>query len=254
MNTKKKYEKNTIGIIGYGRFGSLIYDIFSKRFPKLKLKVSSRKAKIDNKKYFSLKDVSQCEIILPCVPISAFEEVIQKIVPYLSPGSLVIDICSVKVHPVKIMEKYLSESIDILATHPMFGPDSTEGGKKLKGLKLIYKPIRIKNKDRARRILYMLKTQGLVLLEMSPEEHDKQAAYTHAFAFLIGKIGIKLNVRKNQISTKGFEVGVLYNQEAVENDTPQLFHDMQTYNPYTKEMRANVKDTLSEIESSLKAD
>jgi prephenate dehydrogenase len=109
----------------------------------------------------------------------------------------------------------------------------------------------VKNTERVTAILDWLKELSLEVIEMTPEEHDKQAAYTHAFAFLIGKIGMKMDVRKNQISTKGFEAGVLYNQEAVESDTPELFNDMHNYNKYGGEMRENVGKALSKIEEEL---
>ena len=59
-----------------------------------------------------------------------------------------------------------------------------------------------------------------------------------------------LDVRRNDISTKGFE-GVLYNQEAVENDTGQLFDDMMTFNPYAKEMFEKFIEVAKKINSNI---
>jgi len=247
-----------IGIIGFGRFGELLYNMLEKFAESSKVlnlqfevRVYSSKYAIDNKKFFSLEDIaSQSDVIIPCVPISNFKETIQQIAPKIKPGSLVIDVCSVKVHPVEVMKEFLDKDIDILATHPMFGPDSTKNGTFFEGLKFIYYPVRIKDLDRVNLLLNLLDKLGLEIIEMTPDEHDKQAAYTHAFAFLIGKIGILMDVKQNQISTKGFE-GILYNQMAVENDTSQLFDDMMTYNPYTKQMRADFKAALEKIEADL---
>ncbi len=114
-------------------------------------------------------------------------------------------------------------------------------------MKFIFDPLKIENKERLDVFLDFWKGLGCDLRNLTPDEHDLQAAYTHAYAFMIGKIGIILNVRRNDISTKGFE-GVLYNQEAVENDTSQLFNDKMTFNPYTKEMRLKMKKALQQIE------
>lgn len=239
-----------IGIIGNGRFGNLVFNTLYLHTTCL-VKVFEPGHKIDNRKFFSLEDVCNSDIVIPCVPISKFEEVIKLINPILKPSALLIEICSVKTYPVNIMLKNLNSNIEILATHPMFGPDSTDSGKHFKDLNFIYSKVRIINEQRLGQILKFLRSLGLNLIKMTPEEHDKQAAYTQAFAFLIGKIGIKLNVRANQITTKGFN-GILYNQLSVENDTSTLFRDMQIYNPYSLEMRNKFLKALTEIEEGLK--
>lgn len=193
-----------IGIIGNGRFGNLVFNALSLH-TKCLIKVFEPEHKIDNQKFFSLEEVCNSDIVIPCVPISSFEEVIKQISSILKPTTLLIEICSVKTYPVNIMLKNLNTNIEILATHPMFGPDSTDSGNNFRDLNFIYSKVRITNQQRLEQILTFLKSLGLNLVEMTPEEHDKQAAYTQAFAFLIGKIGIKLNVRANQITTKGFK-------------------------------------------------
>lgn len=209
----------------------------------------SRSEKPDGEKFFPIETVVSANIIIPCVPISAFEAQIKSISPMLQNGSLLIDVCSVNVHPAKIMRTYTPKTINLLSTHPMFGPDSTKNGTTFKGLKFIHSNVRIKNHKLRDVFIHFWEKLGCNMIEMTPDEHDSQAAYTHAFAFLIGKIGIALMVRKNRISTKGFEK-LLYNQEAVENDTGQLFEDMMQYNPYAKQMRQEFKQALEHIENS----
>jgi prephenate dehydrogenase len=244
----------TIGIIGSGRFGDLLFNTFSKKdeyeTQLFQPKIYSRSKQIDNTKYYSLEEVCGSDIVIPCVPISIFENTIKDIKNLLKPECLLVDICSVSVHPAEVMLDEIDESIDLLSSHPMFGPDSSKNGTTFLDLKFIYHPLRIKNQEKYEIFLKFWKDLGCNMIPMTPEEHDKQAAYTHAFAFLIGKMGIKMNVRANQISTKGFE-GILYNQQAVENDTGQLFQDMMTYNPFAKEMRKKAKESLEAIEKEL---
>ena len=241
--------KTTIGIIGNGRFGHLLFETF-KKFEAFDVKIFSRRETPDQKTFFTLDEVCKSDIVIPCVPISSIEEQIKQITGLLGKNTLVVDVCSVKMHPVEVMKGNLPGNIDILATHPMFGPDSTKNGETFQDLKFIWAKVRIKNEERCKKFLNFWKDLGCELIELSPEEHDRQAAYTHAFAFLIGKIGIKMNVRRNNISTKGFE-GILYNQTAVENDTSQLFEDMMKFNPFTKNMRDDFHKALSTIDKSL---
>src|SRR3990172_6942715 len=67
--------------------------------------------------------VKKADNVMICVSISAFEEVVKKIAPFVREGQTVVDICSVKEQPVKIMHKYIEKAL-ILGTHPVFGPGS----------------------------------------------------------------------------------------------------------------------------------
>lgn len=237
----------TIGIIGLGRFGNLLKNIFGRHISEYKVITYSRSQTQEQ-----LKNVCSADLVIPAVPISAFEDVIKQISPLLKNGSTLMDVSSVKEFPVKVMREYLPREVNIFATHPMFGPDSTKNGETFEDLKFIFSKVRGDNFDIVDDILRMFEKLGVEIIEMTPEEHDKQAAYTHFYAFLIGKIGIDLNVRKNQITTKGFEGGILYNQEAVENDSHQLFLDMYKYNSYAEKMLDEFGASLENITNYLK--
>lgn len=263
-------QKITIGIIGSGRFGNLLFQTFKNHFENSEILLYSRnennrlrcnsQTQEFKDKFITLEDVVSCNIVIPAVPISKFEETVKSISKFLKPGSLVVDVCSVSIHPAEVLLTNISKDIDILSTHPMFGPDSTKNGTTFEGLKFIFKELRISNHpdlpkadqagELSKRFLNFWRKLGCDMVELTPDEHDRQAAFTHAFAFLIGKIGILMNVRKNNISTKGFE-GLLYNQLAVENDTSELFNDMMKYNPYVKEMIADFKAAFGKIEKDI---
>ena len=249
--------KYKVGIIGNGRFGDNLYKTFERNKDKVDLEpfiysrsidLNSKSEIINSKRFVSLKEICSYDIIIPTVPISVFEKQILEIKDLIPETSLVVDVCSVSIHPAKVIQDNIS--CDLLSTHPMFGPDSTKDATFFDGLKFIHHSLRIKNEQRVKDFLGFWKDLGCELIELTPEEHDKQAAYTHAYAFLIGKIGIMLEVRRNDISTKGFE-GVLYNQEAVENDTGQLFNDMLTYNPFAKEMFEKFGSAYTKIGNDL---
>jgi prephenate dehydrogenase len=44
--------------------------------------------------------------------------------PALRPGQLIIDTCSVKERPLEWMLEELPDHVQIVGTHPLFGPDS----------------------------------------------------------------------------------------------------------------------------------
>jgi prephenate dehydrogenase len=62
--------------------------------------------------------------VMICVSISSFEQVVKKISPSIHDGQVVMDICSIKSYPVKVMHENIKHGL-ILGTHPVFGPGSS---------------------------------------------------------------------------------------------------------------------------------
>jgi len=238
-----------IGIIGFGRFGKLITKYLSEDN---KVYVFSRSGKDGEIKKSngipaSLQEVCKKEVVIPCVPISQFGNTLKKIKNLLKDNSLVADVCSVKEYPVKIMKKLLPEKIEILATHPMFGPDSAS--ETIKGRKIVLCRVRVSN-DKYKKIKIYLEKKGLVVIESTPEKHDKEIAKTLILTHFIGRSLIDFGAKNLDIDTEGYKrlMNIL---EMVKNDTKQLFEDMNHYNKYSKEIRKCFMSSLSKIDKRL---
>ena len=243
-----------VGIIGFGRFGKLVARILKSKLEDVHILVFARKRKKlgTNRgiEFASLDEVCNSDVIIPCVPISSFEEVIKSICGKIKPGALLIDVCSVKVHPVEVMIKYIPANVEILATHPAFGPDSAKRG--LKGLGIVLHKVRI-SPAKFTKIKQGCQDIGLEVIEISPKEHDELMAFSLAYTHLIGRIGEKMNIKNTAVDTKGF-AQLLKVQDYVVNDTIQLFKDMQRFNPYAKKMREQFRQALAKIEDELVSD
>ncbi|EQC45467.1 prephenate dehydrogenase/arogenate dehydrogenase family protein [Bacteriovorax sp. Seq25_V] len=234
-----------IGIIGFGRLGKLITRYLAQDFDVLVYDLVDHTDEIKKLRATAstLKEVCECDAIIPFVPISAFESCIKEISPLLKDGALVIDVCSVKEIPVEIMQKNLPQSVQILATHPMFGPDSAKDT--VFGSKIVISKIRI-NDDLYDKISSYLKTNGLKVVEVTPEEHDRQIAKSLNLAHLIGRVLIDFESTPQEIDTKGYR-RLLKILETVENDSWQLFQDMNKYNRFAKETTEGFKDCLNKV-------
>ena len=249
-----------IGLIGFGRFGKLIVKFMSKDF---RIKVFDNKltdseinswkvanvSKIDcgNVIFTSLDDVCKNNIILLSVPISSIENVVKKIKNKVFPNTLLIDFCSVKKYPLSIMEKFLPGSTFILGTHPLFGPDSVNDF--LLNKKIIICPKRIP-KEMLDNIVLYLKDLGLKVIISTDDQHDKRTAYTLCLTQFIGRGLAKFHMKEEEFDTLTFNE-LLHIKNVVLNDTKQLFYDMQTYNPYAKEMRKQLLKDFAEVEDKL---
>lgn len=237
-----------IGIIGFGRFGQLMVEYLSADCPVL---VSSRSATHvqvgeSGAELVSLEQVCQCDVVIPSVPISTFESMIQRIAPLLS-DNVVLDVCSVKEYPVEIMLKHLPESIQILATHPMFGPDSA--AETIQGQKIVLSKIRV-DADIYGRIKQYCMDKGLVVVETTPENHDRQIARSQVLTHFIGRGLSEYGAQNVDIDTEGYK-RLLKTLEVVRNDTDQLFADLNRYNKYAAEMRESFIKALQDIDGKL---
>lgn len=66
--------------------------------------------------------ISESDILIVSVPINVTEDTIAEIAPKMKAGSLLMDFTSVKVKPLEAMRKFVPMDVEILGTHPMFGP------------------------------------------------------------------------------------------------------------------------------------
>ncbi|MEK7458267.1 MAG: prephenate dehydrogenase/arogenate dehydrogenase family protein [Patescibacteria group bacterium] len=242
----------SIGIIGTGRFASVLRKLFSSDM-QFVLKQSSRSKIVDRKVIFPFEDVVNCDIVFPAVPISDLPKVLQRCVLVLSKESnpLFVSICSVMEQPEKWMKKILPKHVDIVVTHPVFGPQSTKQGTIFSGLPIAWHPVRIRHKARIEVLETFLQHRGLNVLRITPKEHDRIMARSQAVSFLFGKIGIALKLQSTMLDTKGF-TAILQNQAIVENDSHELFLNIFQYNRHTQQILVKTQHIFTEISKEIK--
>jgi prephenate dehydrogenase len=246
----KQMEMNcTIGIVGYGRFGKLAARYLSVDFP---VRVYDPAATIQDAvssgtQLVPLEVASRCKVVILAVPISRLQHVLNQVRPYLVPDSLVVDVCSVKEFPVRWMQERLPSSVEILATHPMFGPDSA--AESLQGRKIVLCPVRI-TAPRYQAVRSYLIAKGLVAIESDPSLHDRQIAISLALTHFIGRSLAGMGAKPQDIDTEGY-TRLLRILEVVENDTWQLFEDMHRFNPYAQEARRRFIASMQGIEKKI---
>lgn len=165
------------------------------------------------------------------VPISKIDSVTIKIAPFLKNGALVFDVCSVKMWPCKIMKKNLPRNVSIVGTHPLFGPDSAK--ETLKNHIIAVTPIRT-SKSHLQSFTKFLKSFRLTVIKTTPEKHDKAVAKTQALVHFLSRSVPPIHHEKLSTATY-LTLSKIFG--SLQNDTSQLFFDMQTKNPFAKRMR-----------------
>ena len=230
-----------VGLLGFGRFGKMVYEHL--RRDKEVLVYDSNSSQLQGiSEATTFEEAVSAPLIVLCVPISAMKNTCKKMAPLLREGQIVVDTCSVKKRPLEWMSTHLPESVQILGTHPLFGPDSGKEG--VAGLKIALCPARIKQEsyDSIRHYLQRLQ---LVTVEVTAEEHDQQIAKSQAVFHLIAQVMKQLKWASQAISTPGPEA---FDRlvRTVQQDTDQLFLDIERENPYAAEWRQRfIQEVLS---------
>ncbi|MDF3055558.1 MAG: prephenate dehydrogenase/arogenate dehydrogenase family protein [Gammaproteobacteria bacterium] len=238
--------KATFGIIGYGRFGKLWGHALSP-FGDVLVYEKNGCTEIEAPlRSCSLDEVTQCDMVFILAPISEFESLCQQIKDKLNPHSLLVDCCSVKIHPVKIMKECFPSTQPIIGTHPLFGPDSVNKTGTLGGHKIVLCPIQ-NFTEKLPELENILQKLHLHICTSTPEEHDKQMASSQSLVHFIGRGLAALDLKPQELSTPDFQALLNINQMVV-HDTWQLFLDMHKYNPYAKQVRKKFVDQLLKLE------
>lgn len=236
-----------IGVYGMGRFGAFWASVLRQRFEVYAYNRSQRPLP-EGIQSCSLEELCQLDAIFLCVAISSMESVCKQIAPYLRSGTLVLDTCSVKVYPAELMQRLLPQDVNLIATHPMFGPDSGRDG--VAGLPLVFSPLRCTPEQQDLWYSTFSDHYSMRVIEMSCDEHDREAAFTQGITHVIGRVLGQLELKRSQIGTTGYN-SLLTIVEQTCNDPMQLFYDLQRYNPHTHQMRLALSGSLDEVMSKL---
>ena len=134
-------------------------------------------------------NVSNCDLIIFCTPMSEYKNIIKKINTLLSYKNLVTDIGSSKTETQKIVNKYFNKNINWVSGHPIAG--SEVSGPKNGSSEMFYKKwcVLIKEKNTNTESLKKLKVFwkkiGAKIVMMSAERHDKIFSITSHLPHLI---------------------------------------------------------------------
>ena len=230
---------NRVSIIGFGRFGAMLHSLLSKGF---EVDVFDKNL-IDNSDVneVSLEDALQNETIFIAVPIRNFENLVKDISKKISSGKTVIDVCSVKVFPKKVMLDNLSIETDIIATHPLFGPDSLKDSGSVMTMESVRNTF-----GRYDFWKNYFESQNILIEEISAEEHDMMAARSQGLTHFVGRVIDDFGTNQTRIDTEGYKaLHKLVNQTC--NDTWELFEDIQNFNPFTEKMISELNESFEKI-------
>ena len=237
-----------VGLIGFGRFGQLLFQQLEKTTsvlihdPEQQTKLST-----SDIPFAPLSDVCRQELVILAIPVKAIKKVTRDIAPLLGGNTIIMDVCAVKTYPLGVLEKYLPADISILGSHPLFGPDSVK--ENMQGHLMILCPTRINPKD-LQRVKDFWSGFGVELREMTPDEQDRLMAWTLAMTHFLGRSLKGLPLPDTAIATRDYQ-NLIHLMKKINRDTWDLFEDMHLYNPYTREMRQLLVESMQDLKLKL---
>ncbi len=196
-------ENFSIGIVGgAGKMGRFFKEFFEKKGYLVFIS--------DKEEGLSLKELAEnAKVILLSVPMEVFPEVVKSMAPFVKEKHWILDICSLKLEPARIMKRYLKKG-ELLATHPLFGPYERD----LSGKIVALYPLRGKNCYQW--FSSLLQSEGIKVVKISPKRHDEimglVQVVNHFWLILLG----------NLIKDSGFSV-----KEIVDLSTPSFLSQLK---------------------------
>ena len=225
----------SIGLVGFGAFGRLIAEHLYRYFPLIAFDplVNAGEPRHGQVRLGSIAEVGACDLVILAVPVAELPSAIATLRPHLRPGSIVVDVGSVKVRPIEVMKAELPPDVEIVGTHPLFGPQSAKGG--IKDRKIALCPVRGRSAPRIAAFLrHVLKLDVHVV---SAEEHDRQAAIVQGLTHLVAKVLVRMEPLPTRLTTASFDY-LMRATDMVRHDAASVFLAIERDNPFAAEVRA----------------
>jgi prephenate dehydrogenase len=221
----------SLGLIGYGAFGAFILPHLT-RFFDVQVHDPGHDAASLPGRTADLATAAAQDIVVLAVPLARMQSVATAIAPLLRPGTLVVDVCSLKIRPLEILAATLPAHVEILGTHPLFGPQSGRLG--ITGLRMALCPVRGRYARLAAR--FLRRAFGLDVIVTTAEAHDRQMAYVQGLTHIVSRIVVGMDLPALDLRTTTFE-HLTRMVETVRHDSDELFRTIARDNPFAEEVR-----------------
>jgi prephenate dehydrogenase len=190
--------------------------------------------------------VASKDTVIFSVPVQYMESILIESASFFKTRALVMDVSSVKMKPIKLMQTYLPVDVQIVGTHPLFGPQSGKNG--IKGLNIVVCPVRT---NRLKRIHELFADKlGLNVLYRLPEDHDLQMAYVQGLTHFIGRAVNLMDIPDVEQKTPAYQF-MLEIKKNLGSDSWDLFLTIEKENPFAAEVRERFLKELSYLHNQL---
>jgi len=250
-----------IGIIGFGTFGQYLARRFSKQHKvrctdQLDKSTDARKIGVD---YFANYDMARflkdIDVLVIAVPMVEFENVVLSLPGESLRGKLVVEVCPLSSYPKSILLRHLDQDVDIVSSHPMFGPgvhDDPYSTATWDGRPFVYEKVRVADLRRCEAFLDIFGQARCQMVEMTAEQHDKSTADAEFVTHLTGRLLDHQLLPPTPVTSKEY-AALCDLADMTSSDSFDLFYGMFKFNDRAKEHLNQMRDNLAKVERQLAA-
>ncbi len=238
----------TLGFIGLGAFGRFAARHLAPHFQTVFYDPEVRDLPAPLKYWVepaSIAEVAASDIVVLAMPVQHLSDVVRAITPLLRPGTLVLDVCSVKSEPLDILSG-LPAHVDIVGTHPVFGPQSGKRG--ITGLPIALVPLRGHRTHIVKR--FLRENLGLHVVVTTAEEHDRQMASVQGLTHLIAKVMLAMPQKDIWLKTATYE-HLEAMLDMLRHDSDDLFRAICGHNPYVGDVVKGFFEAVEDVSDRL---
>lgn len=241
-----------LSILGFGAFGRFITPHLA---PHFRVQVFDRRditadASALGVRVATPEEAAHADVVVLAVPVQHMPALLADLAPRLRPGTLVLDVASVKLRPAQLLAP-LGPACHTIGTHPLFGPQSGKDG--IRGLPVVLCPLSAPP-DRVACVRdFLSRTLGLHVLDATPDEHDRQMAYVQALTHLLSRALEHMNLPEGPMVTAAYQ-RLLAMRANLREDSLDLFLTIERENPYAAAVRRRLCEVLDELEQQIHTD
>ncbi len=240
-----------IALLGYGRFGRALSGLLQEAgIPHRVFDPQQASVPAGLRAASALEASRGAAIVVLAMPVTAMRAVLEALRPHLTPAQTVLDVGSVKVRPVQVLASVLGRDIPWAGTHPLWGPASLARGDKPRRTVVCPNELHAGAVRQARALFERI---GCVVTEMSPDVHDMLMARTHVLTFFLAHGLMRSEAGKDLPFAPPSFQPIARLVEYARQEVPHLLGVVQLENPYARDARVGLMETLTRLHLELEA-
>ncbi|MCH8907291.1 MAG: bifunctional chorismate mutase/prephenate dehydrogenase [Candidatus Heimdallarchaeota archaeon] len=185
-----------------------------------------------------------------CTPLELIPSVIQELVSR-SPKAIIFEIGSLKSHILTDLENAKREKVNIVACHPLFGPDVTN----LDGRNMVICDFDLSNKHH-RKMNELFEETSLNIVSLPLIEHDRIMLYTLGLSHFINLLHGEI-LRNSNIAYEELEIYAsttflkqVNTTKEVYSESPDLYFSIQNMNDYRSELWTKIMSSVEMLKEA----
>lgn len=236
----------TVGIIGLGNFGRFLFDYLERDIAMFGTGLYGFDPDESRGSNCSFVSAATCDFVILAVPIPALEEVLCRVLPIMKPGGVIIDVSTVKMYSVGLLQKHATpRGIGWIATHPLFGPESYAAkGNSLHDLPLVVCEHALDKHMLKRAYDIFVRGSGMKIIRMSALEHDSTVSVDQFGIQYFGRCIEDVEGWGAKLRTQTYSSKLFHEAMRLVKGDEKLFWWVYEYNPYCREFVEHVEQKV----------